>query len=110
MPASETSATLLPACSAAISLGSGFPGIVLMIGDRALPDAVAVEQDAGDPRVLAGEDVGAGQRFQRAQRDVAEIADRRRHQIERRLDRAGGDLGLADEIGVVLLCQCRFPL
>ena len=45
-------------------------------------------------------DVGAGQRFQRPQRDVAEIADRRRHQIERRLERPRRDLGLADQIGI----------
>ena len=37
-----------------------------------------------------------GQRLQRADGDVAEIADRRRHQIERRLERPRGDRGLRD--------------
>ncbi len=51
-------------------------GIVLVIGRERRCDGVAVEQFAGDAGVLAGDQVGAGERFQRAQRDVAEIADR----------------------------------
>ena len=42
----------------------------------------AVEKHAGDARVLAGDDVGGGQRRERAERGVAEIADRGRHNIE----------------------------
>ena len=54
-----------------------------------------VEQFSRDARVLAGDQIGGGQHFQRAQRDVAQVSDRRRHQIEpggkpRRLDRLPG--------------------
>ena len=51
-------------------------GVVLVVGRERCGDAVMVEQLARDPRVLAGDQVGRGQRFQRAERDVAQIADR----------------------------------
>ena len=38
--------------------------------------AVMVEQLAGDAGVLAGDQVGAGQGFERAHGDVAQVADR----------------------------------
>jgi len=47
-------------------------------------NAEAVGQTAGDAGVLAGDDVDPGQGFQRPQGDVAEIADRRRHQVQTR--------------------------
>ena len=50
--------------------------IVLVIGRQRPGDAVAVEQLVRDAGILAGDQVGAGQRLQGAQRDVAEIADR----------------------------------
>ncbi len=46
--------------------------------DERRADAVAVEQRAGAARVLAGDDVGLAQRGQDPQRDVLEVADRRR--------------------------------
>ncbi len=76
MPASETSAIAAPSASRRSSTGRALRRIVLVIGRERRRDGVAVEQLAGDAGVLAGDQVGAGQRFQRAQRDVAEIADR----------------------------------
>ncbi len=72
--------SLLQRCD---QLRPGLGRVVLVICDRPLPDAVAVEQHSRHARVLAGEHVRPRKRLQRAQRDVAEIADRRRHQIER---------------------------
>ena len=57
-------------------------GVVLVIGFEQRRDRVALGQPAGDAGILAGDDVDAGQRFQRAQGDVAEIADRGRHQMQ----------------------------
>lgn len=48
------------------------------------------EQLAGDARVLAGHEIGALQHVERAQRDVAEVSDRRRHEIEARRQRPAG--------------------
>ena len=42
-------------------------GVVLVIGRQRRRDAVMLEQLAGDAGVLAGDDVGGGQHFQRAQ-------------------------------------------
>ena len=50
--------------------------IVVVVGRQRRGDGVAVEELARHPRILAGDQVGAGQRRERAQRDVAEIADR----------------------------------
>jgi hypothetical protein len=83
---------------------------VLVIGARPLPDAVAVEQHAGDPCILAGQDVGGGQGLQRAQRDVAEIADRRRHQIERGIQRPRGDFRLPDHENLLAVLSHRQPV
>jgi hypothetical protein len=66
-------------------------GIVFVVGVGAVLDAVAIEQDAGDAGVLAGEHIGASQGFQRAQGNIAEISDRRGDEIEPRLLRAGGN-------------------
>src|SRR6202022_2504292 len=49
-------------------------------------DAVAVEQHARAPGVLAGDDVGLAQRREHAQGHVLEVADRRRAD-----DQAAGD-------------------
>ncbi|MNS89715.1 hypothetical protein D3C72_1237350 [compost metagenome] len=74
-----------------------------MIGIGPVDDAVAVEQHAGDARVLAGQYIGSGQRFQRAQGDVAKIADRRRHEIERDVERARGNAGIVQAIAALPL-------
>ena len=60
----------------------GERGVMLMVGLELCRDRIALGQAAGDSGVLAGDDVDAGQCFQCAQRDVAEITDRRCHQIE----------------------------
>ena len=44
--------------------------------------AITPRQGGGDAGVLAGDEVDLSQDFERAERDVAEIADRRRNQIE----------------------------
>ena len=56
-------------------LGPRLRGIVVVVGRQRGRDGVAVEQLAGDAGVLAGDQVGAGQRGKRAQRNIAEIAD-----------------------------------
>jgi hypothetical protein len=84
-------------------LRAGGIGIVLMIGDGFRLDRIAVEQAAGDAGILAGEDIAGGQRFERADGDVAEIADRRGDDIEARLQRRGGDFMAADN-------EARSPL
>jgi hypothetical protein len=43
---------------------------------------MALQQAFGHPRVLAGDQIDATEQIDGAQGDVAEIADRRRHQIE----------------------------
>jgi hypothetical protein len=87
--------------------------IVFVIGIGPVDDAVAVEQHAGHARVLAGEHIGAGQRFERPQRDIGEIADGRRDQVERRLQRPGRDDGIvqAKRLSALARPACRhvFP-
>jgi hypothetical protein len=53
-----------------------FGGVVVVIGRQRRRDGVMVEEFSGDPCVLAGDQVGCGQDLERAQRDVAQIADR----------------------------------
>ncbi len=76
---------------------------MLVVGVGPVDDAVTVEQHAGDAGVLAGEHVGAGKRFKRPQGDVAKIADRRRHQIERDIERTRGNAGIVQPIAALLL-------
>ena len=57
-------------------------GVVFVIGFEQRRNRVALGQAAGYPCVFAGDDIDAGQRLQRAQGDVAEIADWRRHQMK----------------------------
>ena len=78
MPASDTSATASPAAHPLDELARPRRLVVLVIRDERRLHAEAVEQHARAPRVLAGDDVGVAQRRQRAQRDVLEVADRRR--------------------------------
>ncbi len=75
-----------------------FAGIVLVIGRERGRDGVAVEQFAGDAGVLAGDQVGAGKRFQGAQRDVAEIANRGGNDMQPRGKLRHVDLPTAKEI------------
>ena len=59
-------------------LGGPLALVVLVVGDERRLHAVALEQHARAARVLARDDVGVAQRRQHAQRDVLEVADRRR--------------------------------
>ena len=56
--------------------------VMFVIGLELRGYCVTLGQTAGDAGVLAGDDVDARQRFQRAKCDVSEIADRGCHQIE----------------------------
>ena len=55
---------------------------MLVIGGKLGGDSVTLGQAVSDLGVLAGDEVDAGEGFQRAQRDIAEIANGRRHQIK----------------------------
>ena len=70
-------------------------GVVVVIGRQRGGDAVMVEQLAGHAGVLAGDQVGAGQHLERAQRDVAQIADRGGDQVE-----AGASGGAVDRLAM----------
>ncbi len=82
-------------------------GVVLVVGRQRRRDAVVVEQLAGDAGVLAGDHVGRGERLQRPQRDVAQVADRGGDEVQsggepRRLDRLPGqDIGPGSVLGSV---------
>ena len=52
--------------------------VLLVVADELAGDAVVLEQRAGAAGVLAGDQVGLAQCRQHAQRDVLEVADRRR--------------------------------
>src|SRR5262249_58567978 len=59
-------------------------GIVLVIGGERRRDPVMVQELAGYAAVLAGDQVGGGEDLERPHRDVAQIADRGRDQVESR--------------------------
>ena len=69
--------------------------VVLVVADERGRHAVALEQHARAARVLAGDDVRVAQRAQHPQRDVLEVADRRRAD-----DRAGRRVDMALTRGV----------
>ena len=82
MPASEISATE-NACPDAREQPRAFPrSVVLVIGSELAPDAEMREELPAVARVLGRDQVGAGEHGERAERNVGEIADRRRHEIE----------------------------
>ena len=60
-------------------------GIVLVIGAQRLRNREVREQGAAVACVLAVEHVGPGKDGERPQGDVAQIADRRRHEVEAQL-------------------------
>ena len=57
-------------------------GVMFVIGLEQPRDRIALGEPAGDAGILASDDIDAGQRLQRAQGDVAEIADRGCHQMQ----------------------------
>ena len=77
MPASETSATTSPSASCRPAPSPARARCARGIR-RAAADAVAFEQDAGPPGVLARHDIGVTQGREDPQRDVLEVPDRRR--------------------------------
>ena len=63
-------------------LGGGGALVVLVQCNRARRDGVPREQRAAGARVLAGDQIGSAQRFDRARAGVAQVADRRGDDIE----------------------------
>src|SRR5689334_12270099 len=61
---------------------------MFMVGRERGCNAEALCELARDASVFAGDDISAGEQFEGAQRDVAEVSNRRCHQVE-----AGGSLG-----------------
>ncbi len=59
-------------------------GVVLVIGDERGLDRVVVEQPARDAGVLGEDRIGGGERLERPNGDVAEVADRRRDDVQAR--------------------------
>ena len=76
VPASETSATIRPPRMRATHLGRA-PLDLRVVGLERRVDVVAREQLARHARVLGLDHVGVAQGVEDAQRDVAEVADRR---------------------------------
>ena len=66
---------------------------VVVVALQLLLQAVGGQQLAGDAGVLGQHQVGGGQHVERAQGDVAQVPDRRRHQIEAGRQRGGGGRG-----------------
>jgi hypothetical protein len=64
--------------------------IVIVIGDERRDDAVVAQEHGGDPGILAGDQIGSGQRCQSANRNIAEIADGRGDDMEAGRQRTGG--------------------
>ncbi len=76
---------------------------MLVIGGELSRNAKMGEQLLGVARVLGGNEVGAGEHGERSQRNVGEIADRRRHEIKAGRKRPG------DEVGKNLACARNRP-
>ena len=64
-------------------LGRSRAFVMLVQRYRAGVDAVPREQRAAGARVLAGDEVGGAQGIDGARARVGEVADRRRHHVER---------------------------
>ena len=107
VPASEISASAAAGRDAVDDvLGLG-PLIVLVQGDAAPLDAIVVEQPRRHAGILAEDDLGRGQRFERADGDVAQVADRGGHDIEARRQRRRREGGAGDEIARIGVRQPR---
>ena len=82
--------------------------IVVVVGRERRGDGVAVEEFSRHPRILAGDQVGAGQRRERAQRDVAEIADRGGDDVQSRSEPRHVGLVAVEDVVPGLLPAGRF--
>ena len=60
---------------------TGTPLIVFVQSEQPRGDTVVFEQMTGDPRVLRSDHIHLLEHFQRAQGDIGEIPNRRRHYI-----------------------------
>src|SRR4029453_8433760 len=69
-------------------LGRASSLVVLVVAEETRGEAVAVEEDPRSPRVLAEDEVGLRELVEDAERDVLEVADRRRADRERHQARA----------------------
>ena len=68
-------------------------GVVLVIRRELAAQAEMRQQLLRVARVLGGDQIGAGEHRERAKRDVGEIADRRRHEIEAGRQRPRDQIG-----------------
>ena len=96
VPASDTSAIAAPSRQPLQQLRPGGLRVVLVIGRQRRRNQKPVEQLARNSGVLAGDQVAAGERLERAQGDVAEVPDRRRDQIKPGRGTGHGDGALSD--------------
>ena len=72
-----------PLCRRGKQLGDTRRLVVLVVGEQARLDPVALEQAARMPRVLGEDEIGRPELVQHAQRDVVEVSDRRRADRQR---------------------------
>ena len=63
-------------------------------------NGVAVEQPAGHPGVLAGDQIGGGQSLKRPQRDVPQVSDRGGDQVQAGGQRRGLDRMTCQQVGL----------
>ncbi len=93
---------------------------MVVIGCERGHNAVAVEELTGHPRILAGDQIGARKGRERAQGDVAEIADRSSNNMQPRRNFAGFNGMAADDIAperrtpwprrdAMGIAHCRYP-
>ncbi len=89
-------------------------GIVVVIGVERLVDAETGQQPRGDPGILAQDAVDIAQHPERPQRDVAEIADRRRDEVKTRRQRmrrvsnpSGSPIGTRASVGAAHAAALR---
>ena len=82
MPASLTSATCAPCFELDHQFRRARQFIVRVIADQFLVNAVVLQQFLRLPRIFAGDQVRFLQHAKRPQRNIFEVADRRRHQIQ----------------------------
>ncbi len=70
--------------------------IVVVIGDERRLDAIVSQEHDRDPRILAGDHIGGGQRLKGPQRNIAEIADRGGNHMQAGFQRTGRQAVAAD--------------
>ncbi len=95
-------------------LRAGFGRVMIVVGYERRGDPIVIEKLAGHPRVLAGNQVGRCQHFERPHGDVTQIADRGGDQVEAACQRWCNDRLALQHVaaagGTVAACRGRWPL